>query len=136
MDLRRATSMERIDVALWLSAFACGLVTLWLSLWAVPPGTTAFGGADKVEHGLAYFVTALLLLLAAVWRPGRGDGPLARWWWGVLAGLVVAGGMVELIQTQVGREGEWKVWFAEIVAVALAWAAIWVVRAWDVRGAR
>jgi hypothetical protein len=61
---------------------------------------------------------------------------LARWSWGVLAGLVVAGGMVELIQTQVGREGEWKDWFAEIVAVGLAWAAIWTVRAWDVRDAR
>jgi hypothetical protein len=125
--------MERVDVVLWLSAFACGVVTLWLSLFAVPPGTTAFGGADKVEHGLAYFVTALLLLLAAVWRPGRGDGPFARWWWGVVGGLVIAGGAIELIQTQVGREGEWKDWFVEIVAVALASAAIWVVRAWDAR---
>jgi hypothetical protein len=125
--------MERIDIALWLSAFVCGIVTLWLSLWAVPPGTTAFAGADKVEHAIAYFVTALLLLLAAVWRPGRGDGPLARWWWGVLASLVVVGGLVELIQTQIGREGEWKDWFAEIVAVALAWAVIAIAKARDAR---
>ena len=125
--------MERIDVVLWLSAFACGVVTLYLSLWAVPLGTKAFPGADKVEHGVAYFVTALLLLLAAVWRPGRGDGPLARWWWGVLGALFVAGGLIELVQTQIGRRGEWNDWLAEIVAVALAWAAISALRALDAR---
>ena len=61
------TRLDRIDVVLWGAAILCGAVTLWLSLVSVPPGTTAFGGADKVEHAAAYLVTTLLVLLAAVW---------------------------------------------------------------------
>jgi VanZ family protein len=99
-------------------------VTLWLSLGAVPPGTHAFKGVDKVEHALAYVVTTLLVLLAAVWRPGRGDGPFARWWWAVLAAMVLAGGAIEIIQSFVGREAELADWVAEIVAVTLAWAVL------------
>ena len=92
-------------------------MTLWLSLVEVPPGTSAFGGADKVEHAFAYFVTSLLLLLAAVWRPGRGDGVLAPWTWWVLGAMVLAGGAVEIVQSFVGREAELADWVAEIVAV-------------------
>ena len=104
-------------------------VTLWLSLVAVPPGHKVFHGADKVEHWLAYAVTTLLVLLAAVWRPGRGDGPLARWWWAVLAVMVIAGGLIEVVQSFVGREAELADWVAEILAVALAWAVVVAMRA-------
>ena len=103
-------------------------MTLWLSLVEVPPGTSAFGGADKVEHAFAYFLTALLILLAAVWRPGRGDGMLARWKWWVVAAMVLAGGAIEIIQSFVGREAELADWVAEIVAVALATTVLWVMR--------
>ena len=113
---------------LWAAALVCGVATLWLSLVAIPPGTKAFGGADKVENGLAYLVTTLLVLLAAVWRPGRGDGPLARWWWAVLAAMVAAGGAVEIAQGYVGRKPELRDWIAEIVAVAVAWAVLVVWR--------
>ena len=37
---------------------------------------------DKGLHAVSYFATTLSLLFAAVWRPGRGEGPfpnLARW---------------------------------------------------------
>ena len=96
------------------------VVTLWLSLAEVPPGTSAFGGADKVEHAFAYFVTSLLVLLAAVWRPGRGNGVLWPWRWWVLGAMALAGGAVEIVQSYVGREAELADWVAEIVAVALA----------------
>ena len=102
----------------------CVAVTLWLSLAAVPPGTAAFAGADKVEHAFAYFVTTLLVLCAAVWRPGRGEGPFSRWWWAVLAVMVAAGGAVEIVQSFVGREAELADWLAEIIAVTLAWAVL------------
>jgi VanZ family protein len=108
------------DRILWVAAGLCIAVTLWLSLVEVPPGTSAFGGADKVEHAFAYFVTSLLLLLAAVWRPGRGDGVLAPWTWWVLGAMVLAGGAVEIVQSFVGREAELADWLAEIVAVVLA----------------
>jgi len=116
--------LDRVDLVLWAAAFLCAGVTLWLSVAAVPPGTAAFGGADKVEHALAYLVTTLLVLLAAVWRPGRGEGPLARWWWAVLAIMVVAGGVLEIVQSFVGREAELADWVAEIVAVSLAWGVL------------
>lgn len=120
--------LDRVDLVLWAAAFLCAGATLWLSVVAVPPGTAAFGGADKVEHALAYLVTTLLVLLAAVWRPGRGDGPLARWWWVVLVTMVVAGGAVEMVQSVVGREAELADWVAEIVAVSLAWVVLVVWR--------
>ena len=111
---------DRIDRVLWAAACLCVALTLWLSLVEVPPGTSAFGGADKVEHAFAYFVTSLLILLAAVWRPGRGDGVLAPWRWWVLVAMVLAGGAVEIMQSFVGREAELADWVAEIVAVVLA----------------
>ena len=73
-----------------------------------------------MEHAFAYFVTSLLLLLAAVWRPGRGDGVLAPWTWWVLGAMVLAGGAVEIVQSFVGREAELADWVAEIVAVVAA----------------
>jgi VanZ family protein len=123
--------LDRIDLGLWAAAVLCGVVTLWLSLGAVPPGTQIFSGADKVEHALAYLVTTLLVLLAAVWRPGRGDGPFARWWWAVLVAMVLAGGAIEIVQSFVGREAELADWVAEIVAVTLAWGVLIVWRGRD-----
>ena len=120
--------LDRVDIFLWAAALLCGGVTLWLSLATIPPGTRAFEGADKVEHAFAYLVTTVLVLLAAVWRPGRGDGPLARWWWAVLAVMVAAGGAVEIAQSFVSRDVELADWVAEIVAVSLAWGVLVVWR--------
>ena len=120
--------MGLTDRILWVAAGLCVAVTLWLSLVEVPPGTSAFGGADKVEHAFAYFVTSLLLLLAAVWRPGRGEGILAPWTWWVLGAMVLAGGAVEIVQSFVGREAELADWVAEIVAVVLAAGVLGVWR--------
>ena len=82
-----------------------------------------------MEHAFAYFVTSLLLLLAAVWRPGRGDGVLAPWTWWVLGAMVLAGGAVEIVQSFVGREAELADWVAEIVAVVAAAGVLAVLRA-------
>jgi VanZ family protein len=117
-----------IDVVLWAAAILCGLVTLWWSLVSLPPERHLFKGIDKLQHGLAYFVTSLLLLLAAVWRPGRGDGPFARWGVWVVAALIAAGAGIEIWQSYIGRDAELGDWIAEIVAVGLAWG---VVRVWS-----
>jgi len=124
--MRSTTS--RIDLTLWVAAAVCVAVTLWLSLVTVPPGNKAFHDADKLEHALAYLVTTLLVLFAAVWRPGGGEGPLARWWWAVLGVMVVAGGLVEIVQASIGRDAELGDWIAEIAAVAVAWGIFVVVR--------
>jgi VanZ family protein len=115
---------DRVDVSLWAAAVLCGAATLWFSFVATPPETTTFPDVDKVEHAFAYFATTLLVLLAAVWRPGRGDGPFARWWWALLLTLILAGAAVEVAQGFAGRDAEVLDWIAEIVAVALAWGVL------------
>ena len=136
----------RIDVILWLAAFMCACVTLWWSLVQLPPARSAFRILwwslvslpserhlfryfDKLEHGLAYFVTSLLLLLVAVWRPGRGDGPLARWGAWLPVTLIVVGGGIEVLQSFTGRDAQLGDWIAEIIAVALAWGTMAALRA-------
>lgn len=109
-----------IDAALWTATAVSGVLTVVLSLVASPPGTSAFPGVDKVEHLVAYAATVSLFLLAAVWRPGRGEG---RWWavrgW-VLPAAVVAAGAIELIQGPIGREQELADWVAGSLGAALA----------------
>jgi len=142
------TREARIDVALWAAALLCALLTLWWSLAQLPPERELFRSLwwslvslpserhlfrffDKVEHGLAYFVTCLLLLLVAVWRPGRGDGPFAKWGAWVPVALIAAGGAIELLQSQIGRDEQLGDWIAEIIAVGLAWGIVAALRAWS-----
>src|SRR5262245_48649726 len=120
-----------IDVVLWAAAFVCASLTLWWSLVSMPPERDLFRDIDKLQHGLAYFVTSLLLLLAAVWRPGRGDGPFARWGTWVPIALIAAGAGIEVLQSFIGRDAELGDWLAEIVAVGLAWGAVAALRRWS-----
>jgi VanZ family protein len=138
------TREARIDVVLWAATVASAFVTLWWSLVQLPPARSLFRALwwslvslpserhlfrffDKLEHGLGYFVTTLLLLLVAVWRPGRGDGPFARWGVWVPIVLIAAGGAIEVVQSTIGRDMQVGDWIAEIIAVALAWGllAVW-----------
>jgi len=140
----------RTDAVLWAAAVVCIALTLWWSLvqlpparpffrslwwalWSLPSERHLFRFFDKLEHGLAYYVTCLLLLLVAVWRPGRGDGPFARWGAWVLVGLIAAGGAIELLQSLTGRDAQLGDWIAEIIAVALAWATVAALRVWSRR---
>jgi hypothetical protein len=113
-----------VDAVLWALTIGSAGLTLWLSLGPVPPGTEAFPGADKVFHGAAYFVTTLLFLFAAVWRPGRGPGPLARFGVYVVLAIVAAGLVVEVLQGALtdDREPELADWLAEVLAVIAALA--------------
>jgi len=126
----RRSSGRAVDAVLWALTFGSVGLTLWLSLGTVPPGTEAFPGVDKVFHATAYFVTALLLLFAAVWRPGRGPGPLARFIVYVILAIVAAGLVVEVLQGALtaDREPELADWLAEVVAVLAALAVHGLVR--------
>src|SRR3954453_10782984 len=124
-----------IDVVLWAAALVCAGLTLWWSVVSLPPERRLFEGVDKLQHGLAYLVTSLLLFLAAVWRPGRGDGPFARWSVWVVAALIAAGAGIEVLQSFIGRDAELGDWVAEIVAVGLSWGAVAALRAWSRRRA-
>jgi VanZ family protein len=80
-----------VDLLLWALTIACASTTLWFSFGAPPPGADLFSWADKAGHGIAYFATTLSFLFAAVWRPGRGDGGVARWGrWFPLAAIIGA----------------------------------------------
>ena len=117
---------RRIDATLWLVAGAAVWLTVWLSLLSEPPSPSGIPGADKVEHALAYLVTTFAVLLAAVWRPGRGPGrlPRARWW--IAGAALAAGALIEVLQSALttNRQGDVRDWLAEVLGVGLALLAL------------
>jgi VanZ family protein len=125
-----ATHGRLVDVLLWALTFASAGLTLWLSLGPVPPGASAFPASDKVFHAVAYFVTTLLLLFAAVWRPGRGPGPLARFASFVLLAVIASGLVVEFLQVALTarRGAELGDWIADMAGVLGAALVHWLVR--------
>jgi len=125
----RSNRLQPVDVVLWALACASAGLTAWFSLWNVPPTSTAFPHVDKVQHLVAYVVTSSLIFLAAVWRPGRGPGPFARWPAAVALLLVAGAGVVELLQAALEREAELWDWLAGTLGVALALAGtMWLRR--------
>jgi len=113
---------QRIDAALWALTLVCAGLTLWLSFGPMLPAAGAFPGVDKVEHGAAYFATSLSFFLAAVWRPGRGRGPLHAWRWWLVVAVILAGGLVEIGQSAftAWRKADFWDWLSEYIAVLLA----------------
>jgi VanZ family protein len=127
---RASVGVSRLDKLLWVLTALCAALTLVFSIGPVPPGMNGFPHADKLWHGLAYFTTSLLFLLAAVWRPGRGAGPFPRA--GIVAALLgsAAGGAVEVAQGFTAlREPELLDWVAETVGILAALGLIVLLRA-------
>jgi VanZ family protein len=116
---------ERLDLVLWtVVAFSIVLTFVWS--FVEPPGSGFGHGIDKVQHALAYFVTMLAALLAAVWRPGRGSGRFrgARWW--IAGGALAGGALIEVLQSAstTNRRGDVRDWLAEVAGVGLALLAL------------
>jgi hypothetical protein len=67
-------------------------------------------------------VTTLLFLFSAVWRPGRGPGPLARFAPLIVVGILMAGLVVEVLQglLTASREPEIGDWLGDAVGGLLA----------------
>jgi VanZ family protein len=96
---RVASRADRaIDAALWTAGLLFAGITLTYSLAVTPPQSEALSISDESLHIAAYFATGLCLLLAAVWRPGRGDGPFPTWGLRAAVALVSVGAAVELAQ--------------------------------------
>jgi VanZ family protein len=113
--------LSRLDILLWVLTALSAALTLVFSIGPAPPGVDGFPHADKMWHGLAYFTTSLLFILAAVWRPGRGAGAFPRA--GIVFALVgiAAGGVVEIAQGFTARrEPELLDWVAEVVGIIAA----------------
>lgn len=93
-------------------------------LGTAPGHRPDFDWIDKAWHFLGYGALTGTLLLAAVWRPGRGDGRLPR------AGLWVAGlvltvaWLTEALQAPFDRDVELLDALADLGGV-LAGYAVW-----------
>jgi|TARA_R100000149_G_scaffold25276_2_gene9506 VanZ family protein len=103
---------------LWLARLAAGLATvatLWLAF--EPPGNgPGLIPWDKAGHFLSFYVLTILYVLAAPHAPR----------WAIVALLVVAGGLIEIVQGQVGRNAEWADWLADIAGIACAALPVWL----------
>lgn len=114
-----------VDVGIGAFAVAAMGLTLWFSLGPAPTGH----GSDKALHALAYFVDTLALLLAAVWRPGRTRGRVDVRTLEVAVGLVVLGGLLELVQGGfVHRDAQLGDWIADAAGVTVAVAVFVALR--------
>jgi VanZ family protein len=122
--------LSRLDILLWVLTAISAALTLVFSFGLDPPQVGGFPHADKVWHGLAYFTTTLLFLLAAVWRPGRGAGPFPHA--GVVFALLgsAAGGAVEIAQGFTAtRDRELLDWIVEVVGISAALGVLLLLRA-------
>jgi VanZ family protein len=112
--------MRRVGAWLFWPALA---VVAWGELTPQPPPLPGPLQWDKAEHFTAYFTLALLASL------GWGLRRSLVW---VFLAVVALGGALEIIQTMVGRDGEWNDFAANslgaLVGLALAIAYLAVPR--------
>ena len=103
---------------LWLTRLAAALATvatLWLAF--EPPGDgPGLIPWDKAGHFLSFYVLTILYVLAAPRVPR----------WAVVALLIGAGGLIEVVQGQVGREADVLDWLADIAGIAFAALPVWL----------
>lgn len=130
------TSRNWNDLLLWTVAIACTALTLGFSL--IPPPTMAASTmSDKPWHFLAYFFSVGSLLLAAVWRPGRGEGRFPRAAAPIVGVAVAVGVGLELIQgTLPNRQMELADGVANTLGVLAALGAWAVLRSLGTRSRR
>lgn len=122
-----------VDTVLWALTAGLALVTVLYSFGLSPPGTGSIPLADKIGHGLIYAATFFCFLLAAVWRPGRGDGPFPTRGLVFALGAVAIGGALEVLQEILteSRHAELGDLIAEVLGAFGALALhVWVQRSW------
>lgn len=109
------------------AAIAFWIVIAVVAWGELGPGTIGFDVWDKLQHFAAY---ALLAALITVTLEAR------KWWlWGLL-GLVIYGGLLEILQGLVGRDMSFLDEVANTLGViaggSLGWAFWALLRAWVV----
>lgn len=109
-----------LDRVLWALAFVAALALAYLSLGPPPTGAGQVI-PDKAGHAVAYTVTVLLFLFAAVWRPGRGSGPFPRSALTIATGAFAASVAIEFLQeTYFSRDGDVADALANLVGSVVA----------------
>lgn len=115
-----------VDALLWAAAGALAATVVVMSIVPQPPVPPDL--SDKFVHGAGYAALTGSVLLAGVWRPGRGRG---RWPGAgalVAVGAAALGAALEVVQgvAGTGRAGEIADAVANSVGAAAAlglWAA-------------
>jgi VanZ family protein len=104
--VRRFFARPRSDRLLW--AIVWVLLTADVSLSLSPQPVTTGGSSliNKALHFFGYLALTLSLLLAAVWRPGRGDGRWAHRAGHLTLAVASLGAFLELVQALIGRRPE------------------------------
>lgn len=89
-----------VDAIFW----AIPLVLLLFGAFrALQPEETSGLRLDLVHHGLGSAAICFSLLMAAVWRPVRGEGFYARGEWWVVGAVMLMGVLIEIIQVFIGE---------------------------------
>jgi hypothetical protein len=109
-----------LDVLLWTASVALLSWIVVISLGPVPSAAPDFAWSDKAYHAAHYAALAGLLLLVAVWRPGRGAGPWPNRASAVVVGLIVLGAVLEVLQAFVGRQPDVVDLLADAAGVVVA----------------
>jgi VanZ family protein len=108
-----------LDAALWASSFVLLVFSLALS-WGPPPHFAApFRWSDKPWHFLGYGGLCETLLLAAVWRPGRGPGSFPRAGRRVALLVLAVAWATEALQAPFGRDVEVTDAVADLAGITL-----------------
>ena len=102
--------MRRVGKVMFLPALA---VVAWGELTPHPPSLAGPWQWDKLDHFTAYFGLSLLATL------GWGLRRSLVW---VFLGVVALGASLEIIQTMVGRDGEWGDFIANDLGALLGLA--------------
>jgi hypothetical protein len=123
-ERRVGPAVRVLDAGLWAASLALLVWIVVVSLGPVPAAAPDFAWSDKAYHAAHYAMLAGLLLLAAVWRPGRGPGRWPNSAPAVVAGLIVVGGGLEVLQAFVGRQADVTDLLADAAGVAMA-ALLW-----------
>ncbi|MGH9169086.1 MAG: hypothetical protein ACRD02_14785 [Acidimicrobiia bacterium] len=120
----RSAGSRLVDAALWGASFVLFVLSFVLS-WGAPPDIgPEFDWIDKAWHILGYGALAGMLLLAAVWRPGRGDGRLPRAALVVPLTVLALAWATEALQAPFGRDADPTDALADLAGIGIAFT-IW-----------
>lgn len=99
-----------------IAALATILVVCTLSLLPQPPQPFVFSGADLLEHFAAWALVSCLCALGFLTRPIKHSHSI-----GLLLVLILAGGLIEILQPYLGRHRDILDFFANTAGILLGY---------------